>query len=182
MKTLSRWMLALMAVVALATIVAGCSREDDTDEVEAFSFVVYPGSRYLAQLTELTKQAHKAIKPSEEPPPVAIYDTDASVEDVATFYAKSYGYPNIAPDATNNLSSAKPPAYWRSGDLATDNATAAPLLEKLNVKADLSKAQGAYRAVEIAPKPNRPRVTIQRPYFDVTTSTVVNRTLILMAR
>ena len=88
MKMLSRWMLALIAVAALATLAASCSHEDETDEAEAFSFVVYPGSRYLAQLTELTKQAHKAIKPSEEPPPVAIYDTDASVEDVANFYAK----------------------------------------------------------------------------------------------
>jgi len=182
MKTLSRWMLALLAVAALAALAAACSHEEDMDEAEAFSFVVYPGSRYLAQLTELTKQGHKALKPNEEPPPVAIYDTDASVEDVANFYVKSYGYPNIAPDSTNNLSSAKPPAFWRSGDLAVDNANAAPLLEKLNVKADVSKAQGNYRAVEIAPKPNRPRVTIQRPYFDLTTSTVVNRTMILMAR
>ena len=182
MKTLSRWMLALIAVAALAALVAGCSHEEDNDEAEAFSFVVYPGSRYLAQLTEATKQAHKVLKPSQEPPPVAAYDTDASVEDVANFYAKSYGYPSIAPDITNNISSAKPPAYWRSGDLAADNAGIAPLLEKLNIKADVSKAQGSYRAVEIQPKPNRPRVTIQRPYFDVTTSTTVNRTLILMAR
>src|ERR1051325_10468067 len=108
MKTLSRWMLALIAVAALATLVAGCSHEEDADEAEAFSFVVYPGSRYLAQLTELTKQAHKVLKPSEEPPPVAVYDTDASVEDVANFYAKSYGYPTNAQDATKNHSPANP--------------------------------------------------------------------------
>jgi hypothetical protein len=35
--------------------------------------------------------------------------------------------------------------------------------------------------VEIDPKPNRPRVTIQRPYFDVVNSQVVDRTIILMA-
>lgn len=182
MKTLTRWMLALIAVAMLTALAAACSHEDDADEADAFSFVVYPGSRYLAQLTELTKQAHKVLKPGEEPPPVAVYDTEASVEDVANFYVKSYGYGSIAPDQTNNLSSAKPPAFWRSGELATDNEGVAPILEKLNVKADVSKAHGSYRAVEIAPKPNRPRVTIQRPYFDLTTSTVVNRTLVLMQR
>jgi hypothetical protein len=41
---------------------------------------------------------------------------------------------------------------------------------------------GAYRAAEIDPKPNRPRVTIQRPYFDASTSQTVDRTLIMMTR
>jgi hypothetical protein len=39
-----------------------------------------------------------------------------------------------------------------------------------------------YKAAQIEPRPNRPRNTIQRPYFDVTTSQVVDRTMILMAR
>jgi len=182
MNKLTRRMMALLAVALLAATLAGCSKENESDEEEAFSFVTYPGSRYLAQLTELTKQAHKVLKPGEEPPPVAIYDTDASVDDVANFYVKSYGYAGIAPDATNNMSAAKPPAYRRSGELAADNAAAQPIFEKVGVKPDLSKAHGTYQAVEIQPKPNRPRVTIQRPYFDVTTSQVVDRTLVLMAR
>jgi hypothetical protein len=182
MRTLTRRITALLAVALLAAALGGCNKEDDSDEADAFSFVTYPGSRYLAQLTELTKQAHKVLKPGQEPPPVAIYDTDASVDDVANFYVKSYGYPGIAPDATNNLSAAKPPAYRRTGDLAADNAGAQPLFEKLGVKPDVAKAHGQYQAVEIQPKPNRPRVTIQRPYFDVTTSQTVDRTLILMAR
>lgn len=182
MNKLTRRILALLAVALIAAALAGCGKEDDSDDADAFSFVTYPGSRYLAQLTELTKQAHKILKPGQEAPPVAIYDTDASVDDVANFYIKSYGYSGIAPDATNNLSAAKPPAYRRSGDLGADNAGAQPLFEKLGVKPDVTKAKGQYQAVEIAPKPNRPRVTIQRPYFDVTTSQVVDRTLVLMAR
>lgn len=172
----------IIAGVVLLSIVAGCSREDEYSEPEAFSFVVYPGSKYLGQLSEVTKQAHKVLKPNEEPPPVAIYDTDASVEDVANFYAKAYGYGTVAPDATNNLSAAKPAAYYRSGDLAVDNKGAVDLLPKLNLKTDVSKAVGTYKAAEIESKPNRPRVTVQRPYFDVTTSQVVDRTIILMSR
>jgi hypothetical protein len=52
----------------------------------------------------------------------------------------------------------------------------------MNVPTDLSKATGSYRAADILPRPNRPRVTVQRPYFDVTTSQVVDKTLILMSR
>lgn len=172
----------IIAGVVLLSVIAGCSREDEYSEPEAFSFVVYPGSRYLGQLSDVTKQAHKILKPNEEPPPVAIYDTDASVEDVATFYAKAYGYGTVAPDATNNLSAAKPAAYYRTGDLAADNKGAVDLLAKLNLKTDVSKATGTYKAAEIEVKPNRPRVTVQRPYFDVTTSQVVDRTIILMSR
>ena len=169
----------IAGIVVLLTIIGGCSKEDDYSEPEAFSFVVYPGSQYLGQITEATRQAHKVMKPNEEPPPVAAYDTDASVEDVANFYAKSYGYSTVAPD---NLSSKNPPAYFRGGDLAADIKSIEPLLPRLNLKTDVSKAAGAYKAAEIAPRPNRPRVTIQRPYFDVTKSQVVDKTIILMSR
>ena len=88
----------------------------------------------------------------------------------------------IPPDATNNLSAAKPAAYRRTGDIGADVKSIGPLMEKMNIHPDLAKANGTYKAVEIGSKPNRPRVTIQRPYFDVTTSQVVDRTIILMSR
>ena len=128
------------------------------------------------------RRAHKELSPNQEPPPIAVYDTEASVQDVANFYAKSYGYNTVAADATNNLSAAKPPAYYRTGDLAVDTQAVLPLMHKLGVNADITKATGKYTAAEIDPKLNRPRVTIQRPYFDATSSQVVDRTLILMAR
>lgn len=177
MSTRNRLLVALALVLALAA----CKGEKAKEE-ESFSFVVYPGSRYLPQLTDLTKQAHKVINPAQEPPPTAIYDTEAPVEQVADFYAKSYGYNTVAPDATNNLSAAKPPAYYRTGDILADAKAVVPLAEKMNVKIDVSKASGHYKAAEIAGKPSRPRVTVQRPYFDVTTSQTVDRTLILMSR
>ena len=176
----TRKILLLLAMLAL--IVAGCKREKKTTEPETFQFTIYPGSRYLQQVTEVFKQASKLYHPNEEIPPMAIYDTDAPVDQVAQYYAKEYGYSAVAPDATNNLSSAKPPAYYRTGDLHTDVAAIGDVIKKLNLKVDTSKAVGTYRAAEIAPKPNRPHVTIQRPYFDVTTSQVVDRTVILMAR
>src|SRR5204862_1838516 len=113
---------------------------------------------------------------------MAIYDTDAPVDAVAQFYAKAYGYPNVAPDATNNLSAAKPPAYYRTGDLGADTRAAEPIIKKIGLNTDVSKATGTYRAAEISRQNNRPQVTIQRPYFDPTTSQTVDRTIILMAR
>jgi hypothetical protein len=172
----------LLAVLLVATAVISCKSENEANEPETFSFVVYPGAHYLQHLTDMTKQAHKLLKPNMDAPPIAVYDTEASVDEVANFYAKSYGYNTVAPDATNNLSSAKPPAYYRGGDLAADTRPIEPLLQKMGVKTDLSKATGTYKAAEIEPRPNRPRVTIQRPYFDVSSSQVVDRTLILMAR
>ncbi len=170
------------AALLVLLAIAGCGKEDEYAEPETFSFVVYPGSRFLGKMTEATRQAHKIMKPAEEPPPVAIYDTDATVEDVATFYAKAYGYATVAPDATNNMSTVAPKAYYRTGDLGTDAKSIAALLPRLGLNTDLTKAVGTYKAAEIAPRPNRPRVTVQRPYFDETTSQVVNKTIILMSR
>jgi hypothetical protein len=173
---------ALLAL-ALALSLAGCrNKESASDEPESFAFVVYPGARYLPALTEVTKRAHKVVSPNQDPPPLAIYDTDAPPEKVAEYYAKEYGYPGVAADATNNLKSTKPPAYYRSGDLNVDAMAVKPIADKLNLNVDYSKAVGSYKAAEIEPKPNRPRVTIVHPYFDMTTSQTVNRTMILMAR
>jgi hypothetical protein len=172
----------LSALLVLTAVFTGCKGKEELAEPEAFSFVVYPGSRYLGQLTESFKNAHKTANPNNEPPPIAVYDTDAPVEQVAEYYAKEYGYKEVAPDMTNNLSAAKPKAYYRTGDLQSDAKGIEGLLKQMNMPTDITKAQGAYRAADIEPRPNRPRVTVQRPYFDVTTSTTVDRTLILMAR
>ena len=169
-----------MALIALAS----CHKEQPAasqPEPEAFSFVVYPGAQYMQELTDLDKKADAVMHPNGPIPPLAIYDTDAPLETVAEYYVKAYGYGKIAPDATNNLSAARPQAYYRAGDLNADVAPIQPLLQKLNVNADVTKAQGKYRAVEIEAKRNRPRVTIQRPYFDVLKSQVIDRTMILMA-
>jgi hypothetical protein len=174
--------IALAALLVVSALFVACKGEEEYAEPEAFSFVVYPGGRYMGQLTENIKAAHKIINPSQEPPPTAVYDTDAPLEQVADYYAKQYGYTEVAGDQSNNLSPTKPPAYYRAGDLGADMKSIEPLLKQMNLATDTSKSTGAYKAAEIAPRPNRPRVTVSRPYFDVTTSQVVDRTLILMSR
>lgn len=172
----------LAALLVLTAALVACKGEDDYAEPEAFSFVIYPGSRYMGQLTENFKGAHKIINPAQEPPPTAVYDTDAPLEQVADYYAKQYGYKEVAPDMTNNLSAAKPSAYYKSGDLGADAKAIEGMLKQMNLATDVTKAVGTYKGAEIAPRPNRPRVTLSRPYFDFTTSQVVDRTLILMTR
>ena len=169
----------LLFVLLATTLFAGCKSKEDYAQPEAFSFVIYPGARYLGQLTDATKAAHKLINPGQEPPPTAIYDTDAPVEQVAQYYAKEYGYGEIVEKPAGG---AQVNAAWRNGDLATDVKAIEPLLQKMGMNTDVSKAVGTYRAADLAPRPNRPRVTIHRPYFDVTTSQVVDRTMILMSR
>src|SRR4051812_25622511 len=137
LSTVSKYSRLLLVMLVVSLAVLGCGKEKDEGDEDLFSFVVYPGARYLPHLTELTKQAHKVIKPNEqEAPPTAIYDTDASVDDVANFYVKAYGYTAVAPDATNNLSAAKPPAYRRTGDLGADLKGIEPLLSKMNIHPD----------------------------------------------
>jgi hypothetical protein len=167
----------LAALLILTATFIACRGEEELAEPEAFSFVVYPGSRYLGQITETVKAAHKVIDPSKEPPPTAIYDTEAPLEQVADYYVKQYGYKEIAQSNAGN-----PPAFWRNGELGPDVKSIEPIIRQMNLPTDVSKAQGAYRAAEIASRPNRPRVTLQRPYFDPLTSQVVDRTYILMSR
>src|SRR5260221_12757019 len=125
---MSKWSRVLLLLVAAAMPFAGCKhKESQSNEPESFAFFVYPSARYLAQLTEVTKNAHKVIHPNLDPPPTAIYDTDATVEKVAEHYAKEYGYSTIAADSTNNLKSAQPPAYYRSGDLQSAAQGAKPI-------------------------------------------------------
>lgn len=176
---MSRQSRTLITIILGVAMLFSCKGKESAAEADVFSFVVYPGARYLGQLTETTKQAHKVGNPSIEPPATAIYDTEAPVEEVARYYAKEYGYGEVIEPPAGS-----PPlnATWRTGELSTDAQGIAPLLRQMNLPTDVSKAKGAYRAAEIAAKRNRPRVTIQRPYFDVLTSQVVDRTLILMSR
>jgi hypothetical protein len=143
---------------------------------ETYRFVVCPGSRFLGNLTELTRAASLLVIPASVPPTVAIFDTDAPVSDVAAYYLTEYHY------AVELQTSTGAPAYMRSGELLVDLRNAVPLLARLGVPVDMQKAVGRYVAVEIFPRADRPRVTLQRPYFDVLHSRVVDRTMILMSR
>lgn len=172
--------LRIIALTALALALFGACKGERAAESDPFSFVVYPNSRYLGQLTDLTKAAHKVIDPNAVVPATAAYDTEAPLDEVARFYANEYGYELAAePPATPANG---PKAYFLTGDLGTDVKEIEELLKKMNVGTDISKAVGTYRAAQFEAKANRPRVTLQRPYFDVTKSEVVDRTYILMSR
>lgn len=182
----------LFTLVMFAGVLAACQRESELEplseyesadlQARAYNFQVYPGARFLQAQTDVLRRAHFVIQPkATEAPPLAMYDTQAPLEEVAKFYAQRYGY-QVAANQTNNFSAAKPNAYYTSGDLAKDVQQVLPILEKLEMKTDASKARGEYRGVHIDPSQNMPRVTLQRPYFDVVNSQVVDRTLILMVR
>ena len=49
----------LSMLLVLTAVFVACSGEEEYAEPEAFSFVVYPGSRYMGQLTENIKSAHR---------------------------------------------------------------------------------------------------------------------------
>lgn len=181
--------LCVLMIVALAS----CRKEetmpplspDESAAVQArsYSFQIYPGSRFVESQTDLFRKAHFVLHPEAvQAPPTAAYESDASVEDVARFYAENYRFGQVAESEANGFSSIKPPAYFTRGDLAKDLPAIQPILDKLQIKVDPSKAVGQYRGAHISGTPTRPRVTIQRPYFDIGTSTVVDKTLIIMVR
>jgi len=183
----------MSAFVVAVLLVTSCRREELTPplssaesaevQARAYSFKVYPGSRFLQPQTELFRKAHFVLHPEAvQAPPTAAYESEGSVEQVAQFYAREYGFSKVAESEANGFSSIKPNAYYTSGDLATDLPSIKPILEKLEMKVDESKAVGSYRGAHINGTDTRPRVTIQRPYFDVATSRVIDRTLILMVR
>lgn len=187
MRQVSNLPLALCAVVLLIS----CQNEPEMrvlDEYEsadlaarAWSFQVYPGSEFLADYTDAFRRSHTLLTPeSPEPPPIAVYDTDASVEDVAQFYAETYGYEAVAPPPEDPDSA--PPAYFTSGDIGADTRKIADLLRQLGYQHDFSTLEGKWKGAHIAPTGPYPRVTIQRPYFHFASGEVRDRTLILMVR
>lgn len=179
------WLLVAVSLV-------GCRKESplrplseyESADLQArtYNFQVYPGARFLEKQTELLRRAHFVMQPNAtEAPPMAMYDTEAALDQVAQFYADRYGY-KLAANQTNNFSSVQPDAFYTSGDLAKDVQTIKPVLDQLEVQTDLSKASGEYRAAHISPSENMPRVSLQRPYFDLISGQVVDRTQILLVR
>ena len=98
MKRFSR--AALVALVCLAAI-AGCKNKESqsSEDIPGFTFTVYPGAHYMAQLTDVRKKGLQFVNPREAAAPMAIYESDAPLEQVAEWYAKAYGYSKVAQDA-----------------------------------------------------------------------------------
>lgn len=183
----------LLIAVACMLALNACGKKEEVKpltpkeaaevQARAYNFQVFPGAVLLEEVTDLMRRGSLVAQPHlTEPPPTAVYDTDAPLEEVAEFYRKAYGYARIAPNAQNELSSAKPMAYYFTGDVAADLNNLTPVLQKMNLKIDASKATGTYKAAYFAPTPSLPRVSIQRPYFNLATSQMVDRTVIVLVR
>lgn len=164
---------------------ASCGKKESSDNAPAAApaatFTVYQGARYLPEITDTFKRAATAIDPAAPPPPQVLYDTEAPLEQVAEFYTKNNGHAKVWPDSTGDFSTVQPPAFYRTGDLATDFSAIEPVLKKLNMQVDAAKSVGAYRGAHISGN-GHPRVTLSRPYFDFVKQEVVDRTLIIMVR
>lgn len=182
-----------LLILTLLALVAGCSRpapeqplsEWEVADLEAarYDFRAFPGSIYLRDQTELLRRAHFVLHPTaSQAPPTVVLSSDAPLEEVAGWYAESYGYRRVAPNSVNDFSSVPPKAYYRSGDLKADAEPAVPLLEALELDADISNAEGEYRAAHIEPTMRLPRVSIQRPWFNALENRVEDSTLIIMVR
>lgn len=178
--------------IAMALVLFGCAGEDlepldalESAELQArtYNFQVHPGSRFLEKQTEVLRRAHFVMQPEAvEAPPMAMYESDAPLEEVARWYAEQYGYPEVAADDVNDFSSVKPQAYYTTGDLGADAAGIAPIVEKLGLRLSLGRISGTWRGAHVSAKENLPRVSLQRPYLDVVNDRVVDKTLILMVR
>lgn len=181
----------IFLLAALMTFVLSCGGEkaeplsdaESADvQAKAFNFQVYPGAQFLDGQTDLLRRAHFVMQPDAvDAPPLAVYDTDGSLGDVAKFYAEKYGY-TLAENEANDFKTIKPSAYYLTGDLAADAAGIAPVAEKLQTGTDISKATGSYRGAYFEAQTSLPRVSLQRPYFDIAKSEVIDRTLIVMVR
>lgn len=175
--------LLALTIVSMLLPLAACKKKEAAESTNggAVTFAVYPGAHYLPDLTDLFKRAAPVVNPNAAVPPQVLYDTDAPLEQVAEFYAKNNGIPKVWPDSTGDFNSVQPPAYYRSGDLHEDFVGIEPVLKKMNMNVDASKAQGKYRGAHISGN-GHPRVTLSRPYFDIVHQQVVDRTLIIMVK
>jgi hypothetical protein len=183
---------ALLIALLVILLLPACRREravqplsdyESADvQAKAFNFQIYPGARFLEEQTDLLRRAHFAMNPdAKEAPPMALYESDAPLEQVAQFYGEKYGY-RIADNMANDFKTVKPQAYYTTGTLEQDIEGVKGLANKLELNTDFEKAQGAYRAAYFSPQVTLPRVSLQRPWFNSLSSEVVDSTLIVMVR
>ncbi|HEY0591034.1 MAG TPA: hypothetical protein VGF40_04660 [Thermoanaerobaculia bacterium] len=178
-----------VAIAVAALLMAAACREEKLEpmapgeaagvQAKAYNFVVYPGARFLEQHTDVMRRSHFVLNPSaSDAPPMAVYESDAPVDEVAKFYAEKYGY-QLAESA--GTADPKPKAYFTSGDLS-ESVAIKPITEKLGMQLKFENLSGPWRGAHISPRIDMPRVTLQRPYFDYVNDRVVDKTLILMVR
>lgn len=182
-----------LLLLSILVLLAACAKENKVQPVseyesadiqaKSYDFHVFAGARFLGGQTDLMRRTYMMMKPNaKEPAPMAAYDTDAPLGQVAAWYLERYGYGTIAPNDAPDATGVKPSAYYNAGDFAKDAPINKQRLEKLGMPSDVSQATGTYRGAYFAPKTNLPRVSLQRPYFDAVERKIVDRTLIVMVK
>jgi hypothetical protein len=164
----------------LGLLLAACRREpvpvasyEWVDPAAARAqFPIFPGAAVLPEQTDLMRRA-RALPGGNAPEAnarLALFDTGASLDEVASFYAAALGAGAATPAGINRS----------TGDFAADETNLAPILEKLGQRYARG-ATGSYRSVTFAAPPGGPRVSLQRPYRDFVSDRIVDRTLILLS-
>lgn len=136
------------------------------------AFPEFPGATVLREQSGLLHRAYAILQPKgERPKRVLMYESDASLEAVAAFYAKLYASGDGAPA----------PVQRGTGDLAADELALAPLLAKLGHRFTPGIGKGAYSTAQVSGGPGRAKISIQRPWRDFIGDRVVDTTLILVS-
>jgi hypothetical protein len=184
----------VIGIVVVLLLAAGCRERAAMEPLDAFqsadlsarvwSFQVYPGSEFLPAHTEAYRRTHLLLNPgAESSPPIAVYESRDSVEEVASFYGSKYGYgDDVASDSVAGFRAHAPPAYFTRGGLGEDTRNIEPILRQLGFDHDLSQIGGTWRGAHVSPTGPYPRVTIQRPWYDFSRGEVRDTTMILMVR
>lgn len=177
-------------ILVLAVWLFGCEERSVTPmgeyearklEHQLWEFQIYPGARYLEELTEAYKRAHFLMNPEDdEAPRMAVYESEDSIDQVGAFYADKYGYGRVEPNAVNDFKPFAPPAYFSEGSLEESTRQILPMLEALELSTSIEGVEGEFRSAHIEGIDRYPRVTLQSPWYDVIDAEVRETTMILM--
>ncbi len=164
----------LLFILLLALFTTGCEQQND------LHFPVYPGAVQRPRIARIFVNAHEILN-RDDPREIdlMVLDSAASVEEVAEWYAKLYGF-EVSQDQVNDFSPMPPRAYLLEGNLRNDFEGIKPLLAKMGIEPEVQGVEGMYQGAHVDAVYGRPRVSIQRPYVDPVREKLVDRTLILL--
>lgn len=133
--------------------------------------IVFPGALGMEEMTRLLTKARGEGFNGE----LALYETDAGIEEVASYYASAYGEASSEGDAP-----APVVLENGAGDFASDEAALAPLFATLGLELSRGRITGHYRTIVVQPSGSNPTISLQRPYRDLVRDEIVDRTLIMI--
>lgn len=175
-----------LGVVILAGSI-GCGQQDSVQREPplgldpAFAGAVCSDVRYLARQTVLLERAQSLMNPDTSGrAKLALLDTADPFEDILHCYASLYQVEYIANNQHNDLSAVPPAAFRFQGDVAADLQTIRPVLDALGQAPNGPQPSTPYAGATFLPRDGRPRVSLQRPYYDLVDGRIVDRTLILL--